>query len=126
MIGAIAHTIFIAYAAPNSKTLAFAQHLIAVGKSVVTFDSSINPLQVQGIVGLGIDAIVRHCLDAQTLQLKEALSIDDEIVFIKSVLLDLAMKRFLEVLMLCSKFSEIIVLFSNARKRTDYLRTVTI
>ncbi|WP_250122826.1 DNA-processing protein DprA [Chroococcidiopsis sp. CCMEE 29] len=44
MIGAIAHTIFIAYAAPNSKTLAFAQRLIAVGKSVVTFDSSSNPL----------------------------------------------------------------------------------
>lgn len=79
MLGAISHIIFIAYAAPNSKTLVFAQSLIAAGKSVVTFASSSNPLlQQQGIVGLGIDAIVRHCLDTQTLQLKEALSIDDE------------------------------------------------
>ncbi len=66
MIGAIAHTIFIAYASPNSKTLAFAQRLIAAGKSVVTFDSSSNPLlQAQGIVGLGIDAIVQRCLGTQ-------------------------------------------------------------
>ena len=59
MIGAIAQIIFIAYAAPNSKTLAFAQRLIEAGKSVGTFDSSsINPLlQEQGIVGLGVDAI---------------------------------------------------------------------
>lgn len=79
MVGAIAHTIFIAYAAPNSKTIVFAQSLIAAGKSVVTFASSSNPLlQQQGIIGLGIDAIVRYCLDAQTLQLKEALSIDGE------------------------------------------------
>jgi predicted Rossmann fold nucleotide-binding protein DprA/Smf involved in DNA uptake len=70
MIGTIAHTIFIAYAAPNSKTLAFAQSLIEEGKSVVAFASSSNPLlQEQGVVGLG---------DAQTLQLKEALSINDE------------------------------------------------
>jgi predicted Rossmann fold nucleotide-binding protein DprA/Smf involved in DNA uptake len=63
MIGAIAQTIFIAYAAPNSKTLAFAQRLISAGKSVVTFASPSNPLlQEQGIVGLGIDAIVQHCL----------------------------------------------------------------
>jgi predicted Rossmann fold nucleotide-binding protein DprA/Smf involved in DNA uptake len=79
MIGAIAHSIFIAYAAPNSKTLAFAQSLVEEGKSVVTFASSSNPLlQEQGVVSLGMDAIVQHCLDAQTLQLKEALSIDDE------------------------------------------------
>jgi hypothetical protein len=59
MIGAIAHTIFIAYAAPNSKTLAFAQSLIAAGKAVITFDSSSNPLlQEQGITGLGMDAIM--------------------------------------------------------------------
>jgi predicted Rossmann fold nucleotide-binding protein DprA/Smf involved in DNA uptake len=59
LIGAIAHTIFIAYAAPNSKTLAFAQSLIAAGKAVVTFDSSSNPLlQEQGIAGLGMDAIM--------------------------------------------------------------------
>jgi len=63
-IGAIAHTIFIAYAAPNSKTLAFAQRLMAAGKCVVTFDSSSNPLlQEQGIAGLGMDAIVRRCLE---------------------------------------------------------------
>lgn len=63
MVGAIAHTIFIAYAAPNSKTLAFSQRLIAAGKSVVTFASPSNPLlQEQGIVGFGIDAIVQRCL----------------------------------------------------------------
>jgi predicted Rossmann fold nucleotide-binding protein DprA/Smf involved in DNA uptake len=79
MIGAIAQTIFIAYAAPNSKTLAFAQRLISAGKSVVTFASPSNPLlQEQGIVGLGIDAIVQHCLNAQTSQLKKASSIDNE------------------------------------------------
>ncbi len=79
MIGAIAHTIFIAYAAPNSKTLAFAQSLISAGKSVVTFASSSNPLlQEQGIVGLDIDAIMQHCSDAQTLELKQASIIDDE------------------------------------------------
>jgi len=66
MVGAIAHTVFIAYAAPDSKTLAFAQSLISAGKSVVTLASSNNPLlQEQGVVGLGIDAIVQHCLDAQ-------------------------------------------------------------
>ncbi|MFM7449079.1 MAG: DNA-processing protein DprA [Leptolyngbyaceae cyanobacterium] len=61
MIGALSHTTFIAYAAPNSKTLAFAQSLISAGKFVVTFDSSTNPLlQAQGILGLGIDAIVQR------------------------------------------------------------------
>jgi predicted Rossmann fold nucleotide-binding protein DprA/Smf involved in DNA uptake len=79
MIAAIAQTIFIAYASPNSKTLAFAQRLIAAGKSVVTFDSSINPLlQAQGIAGLSMDAIVRRCLDAQTSQTPQAARIDNE------------------------------------------------
>ncbi|GAB4347281.1 MAG: hypothetical protein OHK0047_41260 [Leptolyngbyaceae cyanobacterium] len=79
MIGAIAHTIFIAYAAPNSKTLAFAQSLISAGKSVVTFASSSNPLfQEQGIVGLDIGAIVRRCLDAQTSHTQKAASSDNE------------------------------------------------
>ncbi|NJK54070.1 MAG: hypothetical protein HC851_21860 [Acaryochloris sp. RU_4_1] len=79
LIGAITHTIFISYAAPNSKTLAFAQRLIAAGKSVVTFDSSSNSLlQKQGIVGLGIDEIVQRCLDTQISQLKKALNIDNE------------------------------------------------
>lgn len=79
MIGAIAHTIFIPYAAPNSKTLAFAQRLIAAGKSVVTFDSSSNPLlQEEGIAGLGMDAIVRRCLDTQTSQLRKASSINND------------------------------------------------
>ncbi|QZZ19830.1 DNA-processing protein DprA [Leptothermofonsia sichuanensis E412] len=79
MIGAIAHTIFIAYAAPNSKTLAFAQSLISAGKSVVTFASSSNPLlQEQGIVGLEIETIVRRCLDAQTSHTQKATSIDNE------------------------------------------------
>jgi predicted Rossmann fold nucleotide-binding protein DprA/Smf involved in DNA uptake len=79
MIGAIAHTIFIAYAAPNSKTLAFAQSLISVGKSVVTFASSSNPLlQEQGIVGLEIDAIVQRCLDTQISPTQKAASIDNE------------------------------------------------
>lgn len=79
MIGAIAHTIFIAYAAPNSKTLVFARSLIAAGKSVVTFVSTSNPLlQEQGIVGLDIDAIVRRCLDAQISHTQKAASIDNE------------------------------------------------
>jgi predicted Rossmann fold nucleotide-binding protein DprA/Smf involved in DNA uptake len=78
LIGAIAHAIFIAYAAPNSKTIAFAQSLIAAGKSVFTFASSSNPLlQEQGITGLSIDAIVRRCLDARASQLKKASSNDD-------------------------------------------------
>ncbi|NJL02480.1 MAG: hypothetical protein HC910_18690 [Spirulinaceae cyanobacterium SM2_1_0] len=63
MIGAIAHTILIAYAAPNSKTLAFAQSLIKTGKSVVTFDGEhTTGLQEQSMIGLGIDAIVQRCL----------------------------------------------------------------
>jgi len=79
MIGAIAHTIFIAYAAPDSKTLTFAQRLIATGKSVLTFDSSINPLlQAQGIVGLGIDEIVQRCLGTQISHTQKAASIDNE------------------------------------------------
>jgi predicted Rossmann fold nucleotide-binding protein DprA/Smf involved in DNA uptake len=79
MIGAIAHTIFIAYAAPNSKTLAFAQSLVEAGKSVVTFDNSINSLlQAQGIVGLGIDVIVQRCLDAQISHTQKVVSIDNE------------------------------------------------
>ncbi|MGB3612898.1 MAG: DNA-processing protein DprA [Elainellaceae cyanobacterium] len=79
MVGAIAHTIFIAYAAHDSKTLAFAQRLIATGKSVLTFDSSINPLlQAQGIVGLGIDEIVQRCLGTQISHTQKAASIDNE------------------------------------------------
>lgn len=79
MIGAIAHTIFIAYAAPDSKTLTFARRLIAAGKSVLTFDSSINPLlQAQGIVGLGIDEIVQRCLGTQISHTQKAASIDIE------------------------------------------------
>lgn len=65
MIGAIADIVFIAYAAPNSKTLAFAQNLLAAGKSVVTFASSNPLLEVQGVIGLEIDAIVERCLSAQ-------------------------------------------------------------
>jgi predicted Rossmann fold nucleotide-binding protein DprA/Smf involved in DNA uptake len=79
MIGAIAHTIFIAYAAPNSKTLAFAQRLISAGKPIVTFASSNNPLlDEQGIIGLGIDAIVQRCLDAQTSPTPKTVSIDNK------------------------------------------------
>lgn len=79
MIGALSHSTFIAYAAANSKTLAFAQSLILAGKSVVTFDSPSNPLlQTQGIVGLGIDAIVGRCLDAQISHTPKAVSIDGE------------------------------------------------
>ncbi len=79
MIGAFSHTIFIAYAAPNSKTLVFAQSLIAAGKPVVTFASSSNPLlQEQGIAGLGIDEIVQSCIDTQTSHTQKAASIDNE------------------------------------------------
>ncbi len=78
-IGAIAHTIFIAHAAPNSKTQAFAQSLISAGKSVVTFASSSNSLlQEQGIVGLDIDAIVQRCLGTQILHTQKAASFDNE------------------------------------------------
>jgi predicted Rossmann fold nucleotide-binding protein DprA/Smf involved in DNA uptake len=60
LIGAIAHTICIAYAAPNSKTLAFAQRLIGAG-NVVTFDSPINAaLHEQGMTKLDIDQIMRR------------------------------------------------------------------
>lgn len=38
-IGAIAHTVVIGCAAPDSKTLALAEHLIRAGKSVLTCDS---------------------------------------------------------------------------------------
>lgn len=79
LIGAIAHEIFIAYAAPNSKTLTFAQRLIRAGKSVVTFDSPTNTtLYEQGITGLGMNEIVRRCLCPKTSQLKEALSMDND------------------------------------------------
>lgn len=79
MIGAIAHTIFIAYASPNSKTLAFAQSLISAGKSVVTFDSSGNLVsQEKGIVGLDIDAIAQRCLDAQISHTQKAANIDNK------------------------------------------------
>ncbi len=61
MIGAIAHTIFIAYAAPNSKTLAFAQSLIEAGKSVVTFNHpNHSALHEQYIPGLDMDEIIRR------------------------------------------------------------------
>jgi hypothetical protein len=78
MIGVIAHTIFIAYAAPNSKTIAFAQSLMAAGKSVVTLASPSNRfLQEQGITGLSIDAIVQRCLGKQISHPQKAASIDD-------------------------------------------------
>ncbi len=79
MIGAIARTILMAYAAPNSNTLAFAQRLVKAGKSLVTFASSSNPLlQEQGVIGLGIDAIVQLCLDTQALQIPQTASIEHE------------------------------------------------
>lgn len=78
MIGAIAHTIFIAYAAPNSKTLVFAQHLIEAGKSMVTVDNPSNTaLYEHGINGSDIDEIVRRCLRPKT-QPKKALSTDND------------------------------------------------
>ena len=64
MIGAIAHTVFIAYAAPTSKTLALAQSLTKIRKAVFTFDSDHTKfLQEQHIIGLDIDAIVQQCLE---------------------------------------------------------------
>jgi hypothetical protein len=55
---AIAHTAFIAYAAPNSKTQAFAQRLVQTGKSVVTFNSPNNlALQQHRIIFLDFDAL---------------------------------------------------------------------
>jgi len=59
LIGAIAHKVFIAYAAPNSKTLAFVQRLLAAKKSVVTFHSPSNAaLHEQGVVGVDDDAML--------------------------------------------------------------------
>ena len=66
MIGAIAHTIVMTYAAPGSKTLFFAQRLIKAGKSVLTLNSLSNSLlQEQGIAGLDANAIVQCCLGSQ-------------------------------------------------------------
>lgn len=66
MIGVIAHTIFITYAASDSKTLSFAQRLIKAKKSVITFNSPSNPLlQEQGIIGLDASAIAQYCLKSQ-------------------------------------------------------------
>jgi predicted Rossmann fold nucleotide-binding protein DprA/Smf involved in DNA uptake len=42
LIGAIVQTLFIAYAAPDSKTLAFIQDLLKSGKSIITFDHPDN------------------------------------------------------------------------------------
>ncbi|MCY7284628.1 MAG: hypothetical protein LH679_14605 [Cyanobacteria bacterium CAN_BIN43] len=66
MIGAIAQTILMTYAAPSSKTLSFAQRLIKVGKSVLTLNSANNSLlQEQGITALDANAIVQYCLKSQ-------------------------------------------------------------
>jgi predicted Rossmann fold nucleotide-binding protein DprA/Smf involved in DNA uptake len=63
MIGAISHTVFIAHAAPNSKTQAFAQRLVQTGKSVVTFNSPNNfALQQHGIIFLDFDALKQYLL----------------------------------------------------------------
>jgi predicted Rossmann fold nucleotide-binding protein DprA/Smf involved in DNA uptake len=63
MIGAISHTVFIAHAAPNSKTQAFAQRLVQTGKSVVTFNSPNNlALQQHGIISLDFDALEQSLL----------------------------------------------------------------
>jgi predicted Rossmann fold nucleotide-binding protein DprA/Smf involved in DNA uptake len=60
MIGAIAPLTFIAYAAPNSHTLAFAQYLIQTKRTVKTFNDPINStLHEQGIVGLDLDSIIQ-------------------------------------------------------------------
>ncbi|MEB3290695.1 MAG: DNA-processing protein DprA [Leptolyngbya sp.] len=40
VVGVIASSVFIAYAAPGSKTEAFAQNLVAQGKPILTFESS--------------------------------------------------------------------------------------
>jgi predicted Rossmann fold nucleotide-binding protein DprA/Smf involved in DNA uptake len=61
MVGAIAPMIFIAYAAPNSNTLAFAQPLIQQGKSVITLNAPIHSaLHHQGIAGTDIDDILQR------------------------------------------------------------------
>jgi predicted Rossmann fold nucleotide-binding protein DprA/Smf involved in DNA uptake len=56
MIGAIVQTLFIAYAAPDSKTLVFAQSLTTAGKSVMTFEHPGNSARsIPGITVLKID-----------------------------------------------------------------------
>jgi predicted Rossmann fold nucleotide-binding protein DprA/Smf involved in DNA uptake len=60
MIGAIAPVTFIAYAAPNSTTIAFAQYLIQAKSIVRTFPDPLNsPLHELGIVGLDLDSILQ-------------------------------------------------------------------
>jgi predicted Rossmann fold nucleotide-binding protein DprA/Smf involved in DNA uptake len=60
LIGAMAQTIFIAYAAPESKTQALAQRLAQTAKRVFTFKHPDNPLlPEQSITGLEIHELHR-------------------------------------------------------------------
>ena len=53
LVAALAPTLFIPYAAPNSKTLALAQSLLAQGKQVQTFASAHN----QALLDAGAEAV---------------------------------------------------------------------
>jgi predicted Rossmann fold nucleotide-binding protein DprA/Smf involved in DNA uptake len=60
LISAIAPVTFMAYAAPDSHTLAFAQQLLQEQRTIKTFEDSVNVvLHQQGIAGLESGAIVR-------------------------------------------------------------------
>jgi predicted Rossmann fold nucleotide-binding protein DprA/Smf involved in DNA uptake len=60
MIGAIAPLTFIAYAAPNNNTIAFARYLIEAKSVVKTFNDPLNsPLHELGIVGLDLDSMIQ-------------------------------------------------------------------
>ncbi len=52
LVAALAHHVFIAHAAPGSKTEAFARKLAASGKSLLTLDSPANA----NLVGIGAEA----------------------------------------------------------------------
>ena len=52
-VATIAHTVFIAYASPNSKTEAFAKQIVARNKPLLTFESPDN----QNLIELGAQTI---------------------------------------------------------------------
>ena len=56
LVAALAHRVFVAYAAPGGKTEAFARKVLGWGKLVFTFDSSHNT----GLISLGVQPL-RDC-----------------------------------------------------------------
>jgi predicted Rossmann fold nucleotide-binding protein DprA/Smf involved in DNA uptake len=63
VVGAIASSVFIAYAAPGSKTEAFAQNLATQGKSLLTFESP----DTHNLSMLGAKAVIPEVAPSQFL-----------------------------------------------------------